>query len=103
MQAMGRTEPSVCSCSSAAQKNVDARVSVHVEGAGAVGCGVPVGEDQNWWSGKLDENFAHDHLHGGRKLDSLPEEGGDRADPLGQFTQEFVIVPRTTQQGADLL
>ena len=56
-------------------KTVDARVAVRVEGAGAVGHGVPVRKDQNWWSGKLGENFAHDKLHGGRelKLDSLPE------------------------------
>ena len=90
---MGRTESSVCSCSSATSQIVDARVAVHVEEVGAVDYGVPVGEDQNWCSGKLDENFAHVCLHGGRelKVESLPEDGGDRADPLGQFTQEFAI------------
>ena len=53
--------------------------SQYVEGAGAVGHGVPVGEDQNWWNGKLGENFAHDNLHGWRELnpDSLPEKGGE--------------------------
>ena len=75
-----------------------------MEGAGAVGHGVPVGEDKNWWSGKLGENFTHGNLHGERKLklDSFPEEGGDRADPLGQVTQEFAIVPHTAWEGTHL-
>ena len=34
-------------------QTVDGRVAVHLKGAGAVGDGVPVGKDQNWWSGKL--------------------------------------------------
>ena len=29
-------------------KTVDARVAVHMEGAGSVGYGVPIGEDQSW-------------------------------------------------------
>ena len=74
-------------------------------GAGAVGHGIAVREDENGWSSKLGDNFAHDYFHGRRelKLDSLPEEGGDRADPLGQVTQEFAIVPHTAQQVVDLL
>ena len=58
MQVMGRTEPPVCSCSSAAP-NLDARAAVHVKGARFAGYGVPVGDDQSWRSGKLDETFAH--------------------------------------------
>ena len=47
----------------------------------------------------------HDNLHGGRdlKLDTLPEEVGDRAVPLGQVEQEFSTVPDTAQQGTHLL
>ena len=54
---------------------------------------------------ELSENFAHNNLHGGRelKLESFPEEGGDRAYLLEEVTQEFSIVPHTAQQGADLL
>ena len=54
---------------------------------------------------QVGENFAHDYFHGRRelKLDSLPEEGSDRADPLGEVTQEFVIVPHPAKQGAHLL
>ena len=90
---MGRTDPSGCSCSKCNPKTIDARVTVHVEGAGAVGHGVLIGEDQNGWSSKLGENVTHDYFHGRRelKLDSLPEDGGDWADPLGQVTQEFAI------------
>ena len=51
-------------------KTIDARVAVHVEGAGPVGHGVLVGEGQNWWSDKLGENFAHDNLHGWRELNT---------------------------------
>ena len=36
-------------------------------------------------------------------FDSLPEEGGDRADPFGQVTQEFAITTHTAQEGAHLL
>ena len=102
---MGRTEPSSCSCFERSTKAIDARVAVRVEGAGAVAYRVQVGEYQNWWSGQLSENFAHDNLHVGRelKLDSLPEKGCDRADPLGQVTRENAIVPHTAHQGADLL
>ena len=76
---------------------VDARVAIYVKGAGAVGYGVSVREDQDWWSGQLSENFAHDNLHGGGKLKlvSLRGEGGNRADPFGQITHEFAIVPHT--------
>ena len=50
-------------------------------------------------------NLVHNDPHGGRelKLDSLPEKEGHRADPLGQATQEFAIVPHTAQQGLHLL
>ena len=86
-------------------KITEARVAVHVKGAGAIGYGVPAGEDQIWWSGKLGDNFAHKNLHSGRviKLDSLPGEGGDRVDPLEQVTEEFAILPHTAHQGKDLL
>ena len=111
---MDLTEPSVCSCSSAAPKPSMHASSYTWRGRepsatasqpGKTKIGGPVGLNQNWWIGKLGENFAHDILHGWRelKVDSLPEEGGDRSDPLGQVTQEFAIVPHTTQQGADLL
>ena len=85
-------------------KTADAHVAVHLEGAEAVGHVVPFREDQNRWSGKLGENLAHDYFHGWRgiKLDSLPEEGSDRADPLGQITQEFAVLPHAAQQGTHL-
>ena len=75
-----------------------------MEEEGAVGHDVQVEKDQRWWSGKPGEKSAHDSLQGGRelKLDVLPEEGGDQADPLGQVTQDFAIVPHTAQQGAHL-
>ena len=63
--------------------------AVHVEGAGAVGDDIPVGEDRNGRSGELGENLARDRFFHGRrerKLDVLPEKGGDPAD----------IVPHTT-------
>ena len=76
-----------------------------MEGAGAVGHGAPVREARNRWGGKLDENFAHDYFHGWRelKLDSLPEERGDRVDPLGLVAQEFAIIPHTAHDDAHLL
>ena len=107
---MGYTEPSGWSCLSAAPKP-----SMHASqytwkgrepSATASQSGkAKIGEGQNWWSSKLGDNFAHVTRHGGRelKLDSLSEEGGDRADPLGQVAQEFAVVPHTTHQGAHLL
>ena len=85
-------------------ETVDARVAVHTEGAGAVGHGVLVEKDQNWCSGKLGEDFAHDYFYGWRELtlDSRPEEGGNQADPLDQVTQEIAIVPYTAQEVAHL-
>ena len=76
-----------------------------MEWAGAAGHGISIGEGQKWWSGKLGENFVHDNLHGWRelKLDPLPKEGGDRADPVRQITQEFAIVPHAAQQDTHLL
>ena len=70
-------------------KTVDAGVAVHVEGAGAVGYGVPVREDQNWWGSELGEDLAYDNFHSRRKvvLNPLPEKVGERAYPLGQVGQ----------------
>ena len=68
-------------------KTPDTGVAVHVEGTGAVGCGVSVGEDQNWWGTELGEDLACDNLYGRRKvvLNPHPEKGGEMAYPLGQI------------------
>ena len=93
MYAMGRTESSGCFCSCAAPKpskhasqytcQVEPSATASLSGKTKIGR-------------KLGENFAHDNLYGGRelKLDYLPEEGGDRADPLEQVSPHGLDVSR---------
>ena len=67
-------------------KTINTGVAVHAEGAGAVGYGVPVREDHNWWGGELGEDLANDNFQSRRKivLRALPEKGVERTYPLGQ-------------------
>lgn len=92
---MGCTEPSCCSGTSETPNPPGAGVAIQMEGAAAVGYGIPVGEDQNGRSGEFGENLAQNYLRDGPKikLDPLPEKGGDRVNPLGQVAQELAIVP----------
>ena len=53
-------------------KTVDAGVAEHVEGAGAVGYGVPVMEDQNRWGSELGEDLADDNIIAGVKTYLTP-------------------------------
>ena len=64
-------------------KPIDADVVVHVARAGAVGYGVPVREDRNWWGS---EGLAYDTFQSRRRvvLNPLSEESSERAYLLGQ-------------------
>ena len=86
-------------------KTVGAGVAVHVEGAGAVGYGVPAREDQNRWGSELGQDLANDKFHSQRKdvLNPLPEKGGERAYPFGQVGQVFSIISHAAHQRTDLL
>ena len=56
---------------------IAAGVAVQAEGAGVVGDGVPVGEDQDRISGKVVENLAYCCFHGRGEgeVDPLLEQG----------------------------
>ena len=86
-------------------KPVDAGVAVHVEGAGAVGYGVPVREDHNRWGSDIGEDLADENSRSRRKdvLNTLPEKGGERADHFRQVGQELTIVSHAAHQRTDLL
>ena len=89
----------------ARHNTVDTGVAVHVEGAGAVGYGVPVRTDQTRWASELGEDLAYNIYHSRRKdvLNPLPEKGGERASPFGQVGQAFAIIPHAAHQRTDML
>ena len=83
--AISRTKPSDCSSLSATPKPSIQASQNTWKGREPIGYGVPVGEDQNGWSGEFGENLVYGDLHSQGKcvLHALPEEGDDGMYPMG--------------------
>ena len=94
---MGLTEPSGCSCPSVALSPSMLASQYTRKGRGAVFHRVPIGEDQNRWSGELCERVTHDGFQGRRKqnFDAQLEEGCDWSNPFGHISREFRLYERS--------
>ena len=83
-------------------QTVHTGIAVEKKRAGVVGDAVPVGVNEDRRCGQLGETFPHDGFHSRNKdeLDALFEKGGDEPYPLGHIAQKFLVIGKTSQEGA---
>ena len=83
-------------------ESVHPGIDVYEKRWGVVADGVSVRADENRGREQLDEQFPHNDSRGRseNELDALFEKGGDEPYPLGHIAQKFLVIGKTSQEGA---